>query len=562
MLESSNDEVRDVESNRQRLACGVLLSGVAFAQVSTPNPTQGATAGAGEQVPLFRVTVVGRTTSAINYRPRRGDTKVDFAGTSLMPAANGYATVSGEKGYIKVDARFDKLAPPTQFGPEYLTYVLWAITPEGRATNLGEVQRDDEDARVQVTTELQAFGLVLTAEPYFAVTQPSDVVVMENVVRDNTKGNVETIQAKYELLKRGSYLMNQDAARLKIKPLEPGAPLDLAQARNAVELARLAGADRYAAETFGKAVTLLATAEQAREKRRGSNEIMMPARQAAQTAEDARLVGLQRQEEASPPSSGASRRLGSRRPSAGRRPKRRAGARRSWTRRTRRRRARPPSGSRRRQRRERSRPWPSRTRQAREGRGRRGANRGGERPRAGRCGATRRRGAGRAGAAARRPVRAGEGAAARSAAAAAQRDPGDARDGARADRQSVRRAVRHRPARPEAGCAREAGASVGHPVGASGPEDGNRGPHRQRRHRRIQPAAVRTACRVGAELSGQPEHRAGHGDVDRLWRVETGRDQRHRGRTAAEPPRRADRVGRGHRHRHRHALITGIRRSS
>ena len=155
-----------------------------------------------------------------------------------MPAAKGYATVSGEKGYIKVDAHFDKLAPPTQFGPEYLTYVLWAITPEGRATNLGEVQRDDEDARVQVTTELQAFGLVLTAEPYFAVTQPSDVVVMENVVRDNTKGNVETIQAKYELLKRGSYLMNQDAARLKIKPLEPGAPLDLAQARNAVELAR------------------------------------------------------------------------------------------------------------------------------------------------------------------------------------------------------------------------------------------------------------------------------------------------------------------------------------
>ena len=280
-------------------ACGVLLSGAASAQVSTPNPTQGATAGAGDQVPLFRVTVVGRTTSAINYRPRRGDTKVDFAGTSLMPAATGYATVSGEKGYIKVDAHFDKLAPPSQFGQEYLTYVLWAITPEGRATNLGEVQRDnDDDARVQVTTELQAFGLVLTAEPYFAVTQPSDVVVVENVVRDNTRGNVETIQAKYELLKRGSYLMNQDAARLKLKPLEPGAPLDLAQARNAVELARLAGADRYAGEAFAKATTLLATAEQAREKRRGSNEIMMPARQAAQTAEDARLVGLQRQEEA------------------------------------------------------------------------------------------------------------------------------------------------------------------------------------------------------------------------------------------------------------------------
>jgi outer membrane protein OmpA-like peptidoglycan-associated protein len=129
------------------------------------------------------------------------------------------------------------------------------------------------------------------------VTQPSDVVVMENVLRDNTRGRAETIQAKFELLKRGSYLMNQDASRLNIKPLEPGAPLDLAEARNAVELARLASADRYATDTFNKAVALLSEAEQAREKRRSRNDIMQPARQAAQTAEDARLVGLQRQEE-------------------------------------------------------------------------------------------------------------------------------------------------------------------------------------------------------------------------------------------------------------------------
>jgi len=129
------------------------------------------------------------------------------------------------------------------------------------------------------------------------VTQPSDVVVMENVLRNNTKGRAETIQAKYELLKRGSYLMNQDAGRLRVKPLEPGAPLDLAEARNAVELARLAGADRYAADTFAKATALLNDAEVAREKRRNRNDIMQPARQAAQTAEDARLVGLQRQAE-------------------------------------------------------------------------------------------------------------------------------------------------------------------------------------------------------------------------------------------------------------------------
>ena len=271
-----------------------LLALPAYAQAPA-NPTQQRIAPG--QTPLFRVTVVGRTTAAINYRPRSGDTKVDFAGTTLLPQAKGYANVSGEKGYIRIDAHFDELQAPTRFGSEYLTYVLWAITPEGRATNLGEVQFDDKDARIKVTTELQAFGMIVTAEPYFAVTQPSDVVVIENVVRDGTKGNIEAIQAKYELLKRGSYLMNQEASKLKTKPLEPGAPLDLAEARNAVELARFAGADRYAADTFVKASRLLADAEVAREKRKKGNEVQQPARQAAQTAEDARLIAIQRQEE-------------------------------------------------------------------------------------------------------------------------------------------------------------------------------------------------------------------------------------------------------------------------
>jgi|SRR5687767_6632526 outer membrane protein OmpA-like peptidoglycan-associated protein len=278
------------------LASAALAPGVVFSQ-TTPNPTQQQIGVAEGQVPLFKITVVGRTTPAINYRPRRGDTKIDFKGTALMPQAVGEAKVSGEQGYMNVEAKFDKFASASSFGSEYLTYVLWAVTPEGRATNLGEVQISGDDAEVKVTTELQAFGLIVTAEPYFAVTQPSDVVVMENVVRAGTEGSVEVIQAKYELLKRGSYLMNQDASKLKLKPLEPGSPLDLAQARNAVELARLAGADRYAEETFNKAAGLLGTAETAREKRLGGNAVMQPARQAAQTAEDARLIGLQRQEE-------------------------------------------------------------------------------------------------------------------------------------------------------------------------------------------------------------------------------------------------------------------------
>jgi outer membrane protein OmpA-like peptidoglycan-associated protein len=199
---------------------------------------------------------------------------------------------------MEIDARFDELEPPSRFGPEYLTYVLWAITPEGRAKNLGEIQIDDDDDTLDVTTELQAFGMLVTAEPYFAVTQPSDVVVLENSLRDGTKGKFEVIQAKYELLKRGTYLMNQDTRGLKLKPLEPGAPLDLAEARNAVMLARIAGADKYADDTYRKATRLLTEAESAQARKRGSDAVMMAARQAVQTAEDARLIALKKQEEA------------------------------------------------------------------------------------------------------------------------------------------------------------------------------------------------------------------------------------------------------------------------
>jgi outer membrane protein OmpA-like peptidoglycan-associated protein len=278
------------------LAVG-LVPGSAIAQISAASQRPDSTAQQGP-APIFRVTVVGHSTPAINYRPRKGDTDIDFKGTPLMPLALGKAAVRGKKGVMEIDAEFDKLQSPAQFGPEYLTYVLWAITPEGRATNLGEVQVRGDEAKIRVTTELQAFGMIVTAEPYFAVAQPSDVVVLENSVRDNTRGSVDIIQAKYDLLKRGTYLMDQDRRQLKLKPLEPGAPLDLAEARNAVMLARIAQADRYVADTYQKAARLLTEAEDARARKRSNDAVMMPARQAVQTAEDARLISLQKQEEA------------------------------------------------------------------------------------------------------------------------------------------------------------------------------------------------------------------------------------------------------------------------
>ena len=134
-------------------------------------------------VPIFRVTVVERTTKAINYRHRSGSTPIDFRGTSLMPDAKGEAIVNSKQGRIEINARMEHLSPATQYGPEYLTYVLWAVTPEGRPKNLGEVLLNGNNSKLDVTTDLQTFGLIVTAEPYFAVTQPSDVVVMENFVR-------------------------------------------------------------------------------------------------------------------------------------------------------------------------------------------------------------------------------------------------------------------------------------------------------------------------------------------------------------------------------------------
>jgi hypothetical protein len=198
----------------------LTVCGLVAAQSSqAPNPVQQSTENAARMaagaMPIYRITVVERTTKAINYNHRSGSTKIDFRGTSLLPEARGEATVESKQGVIKIDARMEKLQPATKFGPEYLTYVMWAITPEGRATNVGEVLLNGDKTKLDATTELQSFGLIVTAEPYFAVTQPSDVVVMENFVRHDTAGTIEQVDAKYELLQRGQYTLNVNPAEIK-----------------------------------------------------------------------------------------------------------------------------------------------------------------------------------------------------------------------------------------------------------------------------------------------------------------------------------------------------------
>ncbi|MGA2589101.1 MAG: OmpA family protein [Bryobacteraceae bacterium] len=282
---------------------GILLvagCGILSAQTpQAPNPTQQSSVAvtAAPSVPIYRVTVVARTTKAINYNHRSGPTNIDFRGTALMPAARGEAKVESKQGVIKIDARMHDLQPATTYGPEYLTYVMWAITPEGRATNVGEVLLNGDNSKLDATTELQSFGLIVTAEPYFAVTQPSDVVVMENFVRADTTGTIEEVDAKFELLQRGQYTLNVNPAEIRPIILDRKVPLELYEARNAVQIARWTGAPQYAAETFQKAVQGLENAEGYLQGRAGKKPIGTVAREAVQMAEDSRIITVKKIEE-------------------------------------------------------------------------------------------------------------------------------------------------------------------------------------------------------------------------------------------------------------------------
>lgn len=275
----------------QLLGAGLLAGALLSAQDTQSE--NAARMAAGNQ-PIFRVNVTARTAKAINYQHRSGATKVDFRGTELLPKARGEAKVESKQGYIEIEVEFDDLQPATKNGAEYLTYVLWAITPEGRTSNLGEILLNGTKSKLNVTTELQVFALLVTAEPYFAVTRPSDLVVMENVVRADTKGKIEEVDAKYELLQRGQYQRLSNPLALKA---DTKVPLELYEARNAVSIARSIGAATFATDSFQKAEKSLAAAEAYHARNAGKKPVIMTSREAVQTAEDARAIAVKRQEE-------------------------------------------------------------------------------------------------------------------------------------------------------------------------------------------------------------------------------------------------------------------------
>src|ERR1051326_1018837 len=246
--------------------------------------------------PTSHVTVISRTARAVNYKHRGGATKLDFAGTDLMPAANGQAKVESKKGYIEIEAEFGNLQNPTTFGGEYLTYILWAISPEGRAVNLGEVLvGDNHRSKLDVTTDLQAFALIVTAEPYYAVRQPSNVVVIENVIREDTKGATEAVNTKYDLLERSGYI----PTGYKFDPviLNTKLPIEFFEARNAVRIAQSEGAETYARDSYRHAVELMNKVDAYAVEGHNRNPMIALARETVQTAEDARAISVKRMED-------------------------------------------------------------------------------------------------------------------------------------------------------------------------------------------------------------------------------------------------------------------------
>ena len=272
----------------------VLLAVLVGLGASTLAQAQTTVSSENNQRPIYRVNVVSRTTRAVSYKHRSGATKIDFQGTDLMPAAAGEAKVESKRGALEIEVEFSGLDRPTSFGNEYLTYVLWAISPEGRSVNIGEVLvGDNHRSKLDVTTDLQAFALIVTAEPYYAVRRPSNVVILENAIRSDTVGATEAVDAKYELIDRGGYIPT--GYHFDPVVLNARLPLEFFEARNAVRIAKSAGAETFASSSYENAVGKMKRADDLATMRHvDKKSLIAESREVVQTADDAREIAVKR----------------------------------------------------------------------------------------------------------------------------------------------------------------------------------------------------------------------------------------------------------------------------
>jgi len=265
-----------------------ILAAPAFGQApATAKPQSQASAPA----------TVSRTTKAVNYRRAGGATKIDFSGTELMQGASGEARVESKSNRMEIEAKFQGFEDATKFGLEYLTYVLWAVSSQGRAVNLGELALKNGAGQVKAITDMQTFGMIVTAEPYFAVTQPGNMVVLENTLGPATQGKIENIDAQYELLGRGIYSSSNTKIENAIFGIDRKTPLELFEARNAVRIARIAQADKYAASSLSKAEQQLKNAEEVYSRKSDKKSVEAAARDVVETAEEARVMAVKQKAE-------------------------------------------------------------------------------------------------------------------------------------------------------------------------------------------------------------------------------------------------------------------------
>jgi len=257
--------------------------------------TQTAAANPSASIATASAATVSRTTKAVHYRLQGGTTKVDFHGTDLLQRASGEARVEGKKTNFEIEVKFQGVEDATKFGLEFLTYVLWAVSPEGRPVNLGELNLDHNgNAHVKAYTDLQTFGMIVTAEPYFAVTQPGNMVVMESA---SVGGGGEIIDARYELVTRGTYSSTNTHIQDAIFGIDNKTPLELFEARNALRIAHIAAADKYAASILSKAGQQLMHAEDVYRQKQNKSAVEAAAKEATETAEEARLMAVKQKAE-------------------------------------------------------------------------------------------------------------------------------------------------------------------------------------------------------------------------------------------------------------------------
>jgi len=252
--------------------------------------TRAATAGAPQVT--AGANAVSHTTKAMNYRRAGGSAKVSFQGTKLMPTSGGDAKVEAKNNRMAIEAKFYRLDDATKFGLQYLTYVFWAVSPQGRAENLGEITLKNGEAEIKADTDMQTFGMIVTAEPYFAVTQPGNMVVLENSVSTGAAGKVEDIDATYELLGPGAYSSSNTKIDNAIFGIDRSTPLELFEARNALRIARNAGADKYAPAAWAKAQQQLSAAEDTYRQKRDRKLIDSSSKDATETAEESRVMAV------------------------------------------------------------------------------------------------------------------------------------------------------------------------------------------------------------------------------------------------------------------------------